>query len=364
MAIVTILLMIIPVIYIFTAPTVFQSEAKVQVDSEKRTNLNQTKANTTTYDNRVYFNTQLKLLKNPKLLRNVIKDNGLEANKAFLDENFVEAGSFLPKANAKELPRKADKVAAKVVSTKAVKVAEAERLNPFVEAIQKSLSVQPVLQSKQSVKDTRLISVKFKHPNSAISKLVANSIADELVAYNLNNKTAANSSEREYLNNNISDLQSQIRRSEKQILRFGRQHQLPSENGEQNTVVERLAGLNRQLLEAENVRKLAEAKYKASLAPGAAEALTNSGAKNVVDIDAKLDDLKQKRAQLLVEVTEMHPEALAIDKQIVVLENAAKSKRKLAASNYETSLRSGLSPKRRARKIDSQKLRPAVGKDA
>ena len=73
-------------------------------------------------------------------------------------------------------------------------------------------------------------------------------------------------------------------------------------------MVERLAGLNRQLLEAENERKLAEAAYRAALAPGAAGALAEGDARNIAEIEAKLTALRQTRAQLLVEATEEAPE--------------------------------------------------------
>jgi hypothetical protein len=57
------------------------------------------------------------------------------------------------------------------------------------------------------------------------------------------------------------------------LVNYAKTHQILSLDGSQNTVVERLAGLNQQLLQAENERKDAEAAYRAALAPGAASAL-------------------------------------------------------------------------------------------
>jgi capsular exopolysaccharide synthesis family protein len=73
------------------------------------------------------------------------------------------------------------------------------------------------------------------------------------------------------------------------------------------------------LLGAENERKTAEANYRAALAPGVAEALV-PGAGVPTPEESKVLELKQRRAQLLVENTEEWPEVQQIDRQIAVLE--------------------------------------------
>src|SRR5206468_11951840 len=102
-----------------------------------------------------------------------------------------------------------------------------------------------------------------------------------------------------------------------------------------NTVVESLATLNSQLLEAENQRKTAQAAYNAAQAPGAAAASTADSTKGN---EAQLTILKQKRAELLVENTEEWPEVKAIDQQIAVLEKSIQETRKQAVSNQLTNL--------------------------
>jgi capsular exopolysaccharide synthesis family protein len=340
-AIVTILLMIVPAYFILNAPLFYQAEAKIQVDSEEKARTDRMKASATTFDNRAYFNTQLKLLKNPTLIRRIIIDNQLENDKAFLDEKFIELDPAFAKRPWEGLSVDSDSDSDSGVNTTGVgdvSPARAEKLQPIVEAIQDALSVQPIVQAKQAVKDTHLISVKFTHPNPAKAKLVANSLSDELVKQNLGSKVNTNSREQEYLKNNIAELKSQIRRGEEKILDYGKKYELPSEDGSQNTVVERLAGLNRQLLEAENERKHAEVRYKSAQAPGASEALARNEAKEVSATEGKIDDLRQKRAQLLVEVTEKHPEAVAISNQIALLEKALKTQRTRNVSNFKTGL--------------------------
>src|SRR5213075_233467 len=128
------------------------------------------------------------------------------------------------------------------------------------------------------------------------------------VRSNLEKKNEANTSTSEFLSRRVLELQTQIRSGEEKLVAYAKSNQILSLDASQNTVVERLAGLNKQLLEAENDRKLAEAEYNAAKAPGAAGALAEAGAKEIETSEAKLADLKQKRAQLLVEATEEAPE--------------------------------------------------------
>src|SRR6185437_10207435 len=148
--------------------------------------------------------------------------------------------------------------------------------------------------------------------------------ADTYVYSNLEKKTETNNSTGTYLQRRIAELQQQIRTDEERLVNYARNNQIISLDPNQNTVVERLAGLNRQLLEAENDRKTAEAAYNAARAPGAAEAMTDTDAKQVADLESKLNDLNQKRAQLLIEATEEAPEVKDVDQQIAELSKELK----------------------------------------
>lgn len=197
--IITFLLTAIAAYFIFTQPILYQAAAQIQVDSEAELELARTKG-LSTFEDRAYFNTQLELLENPKLITKVIKKYDLNTNKVFLDKRFLEDDSIINQINRRDFSGKSVDAALDLPKTEYTEQgSEAERLNPYVEAIQKGLSVQPVLQNKQSIKDTRLIAVKFEHPNPKICAIVSNAVAEELVSANLENKLQTNSGEQEYL---------------------------------------------------------------------------------------------------------------------------------------------------------------------
>jgi capsular exopolysaccharide synthesis family protein len=133
-------------------------------------------------------------------------------------------------------------------------------------------------------------------------------------------------------------LQQQIRTSEEKLVNYAKNNQILSLDASQNTVVERLSGLNKQLLEAENDRKLAEAEFNAARAPGAAGALAEGKETDLTE--TKLAELRQKRAQLLVDATEEAPEVKEVDQQIEVLQKHLTESRSRSTStllkNLET----------------------------
>jgi capsular exopolysaccharide synthesis family protein len=208
---------------------------------------------------------------------------------------------------------------------------EVNRLSPYVENLQGRLSVKQLT-------DTRIIELRFKHGDPQVATKIINAIADSFVYSNLERKTETSDKAGDFLQKRIAELQTDIRTGEERLINYAKNHQILSLDASQNTVVDRLAGLNKQLLEAENDRKLAEAAYRASLAPGAAEAQAELTAKQANDDQAKLSELRQKREQLLVEYTEKYPEVKELDQQIALLEKQIKDSRRRATSVVTTNL--------------------------
>jgi len=319
-------------------PDIYSAEAQVQVDTEGPA------AGLTGRDSSIvlgwgqdasYFNTQLQLISKPGLLRRVVKTLDLEHNPDFLTSQTNDTTwqrllrTFgLPTGSGNEtLTKKTDTgnlLIGKDVASATVNedLDEAARLSPYVGAIQGGLRVDPVKEERLYYTDTRLISIKVVHANPAVAAKIANAIADTFVLSNLEQKTKFTSTTGDFLQKRIAELQSQIRTDEERLINYAKGHEILSLDASQNTVVDRLTSLNKQLLEAENDRKIAEAAYRVKKDPAAAEILANNTATNntTKELEAQLSLLKQKRAQLLVDNTEEWPEVKEVEKQISALE--------------------------------------------
>jgi capsular exopolysaccharide synthesis family protein len=310
-------------------PDIYQASARVQVDTESVSPaMGASKGGSYFVDNYKdpeYFNTQVQILSSPTLLRRVAKTLDLEHNQTFLAprvqnrstwENLKRMAGF---GSPEWAPAKTNivrentalAVASSTFNTDSPE--DIERLAPYVGMLQGMLNIV-------QVKKTRLIDINATHTDPAVAAKVVNATADAFALWNLEVKTKTNSIAGTYLQKRIAELQAQIRYGEEQLVNYAEGHQIISLDASQNTVVERLAGLNKELLVAENERGLAEAAYRASLMPGVSEANAETNDKHIGIYKARLAELKQKRAQLLLTDTEESPEVKDVNQQIAVLE--------------------------------------------
>ena len=349
-ACVTVLATALTALYMAYKPDVYEARARVQVDAERSNPaLGATKTDVLVFNDPTYFSTQLQILTGDGLLRRVAKTLDLEHNQAFLRpqktrsawENLVRMVGLGGKgggAGGAQVVVESPVPVAVAPAAAREDLQEAARLAPYVEALARGLEAEPVKEARLKVTETHLIDVRFDHPDPRVAAQVANAVADVFVVTNLEKKTESNTTTGDFLQKRVAELQAQIRGDEERLMAYARSNQILSLDASQNTVVDRLVGLNKQLLEAENERKMAEAAYQSALSPGAAEALAEGGAKEAADLESKLAELRSKRAQLLVENTEEWPEVKEVTQQIAALERQAADARARAVATVKTNL--------------------------
>jgi capsular exopolysaccharide synthesis family protein len=345
-------------VYMSRQPDVYESLSRVQVDLETANNpaIGALKGNSiylnTPLQDPTYFNTQITILTSSGLLGRVAKTLDLEHNQAFLHPQAAQSGSLweslkgvIGSKKNETTPKEPEENKLRPGSALSRDDAvEANHYQPYIEMLQSQISVKQLT-------DTRIIEIRFRHQDPEVAEKVNNMVAETFVQSNLERKTETSNTAGDFLQKRIADLQSEIRHGEEQLINYAKSHQILSLDASQNTVVDRLAGLNKQLLEAENDRKTAETGYRAALAPGALEAqaeaannalVNNSGATT----ETKLTELKQRRAQLLLEYTEKYPEVRDINQQIALLEKQTEQSRahnqSVVKTNLETRYRQAL----------------------
>jgi capsular exopolysaccharide synthesis family protein len=351
---ISLLATVLAAVYLARKPDIYEAQARVQVDLENNNpGVGSPKGGPVVVNNPVYdpayFNTQLQVLTGGGLLRRVAKTLDLEHNAAFRQPQSLQSRSTwqsllhmagLGRKDEEKSSAPSDELLTHTVAaaTSREDLGEAKRLAPYVLSLQEGLKVEPVKETRLSYRETRLIDVSFDHPDPQVAAKVVNAVADTFVLSNLEKKTETNNSTGDFLQKRIAELQAQIRNGEEKLLNYAKNNQILSLDAGQNTVVERLAGLNKQLLEAENEREMAEAAYRVSLTPGAAAAQAESETKQIAEAESKLNELKQKRAQLLVENTEEWPEVKEVNQQIAALEKQLQDARTQATSVVLTNL--------------------------
>ncbi len=355
---IAVLLTTLTAIYMARKPDVFQATATIQVDSE------QVNPDLVTSDRRLplnnqdpsYFNTQLQLLTSDSLLRRVVKELSLDSNKEFQKaktENSVSAWKSMLKAvglasdDTKKTTSGVEEVSISPSGglASSEEIEEAMRLSPYVEVVKKSLSVEPVRESRGTIKDTRLIEISYKNTDPKLAAFIVNGISEVFARQNQEKRTGTNSKTNEFLQKRIADLQSEIKNGEIQLVDLTKRVGILKTDNDQTIVIDRLAGLNKDLLDAENERKNAEAEYlsinnsperlKSKVEEQMARYITereNNIQLLVNRAQEKIADLKKDRAKLLEEYLENAPEVKEVDTQIATLQNEIK---KAANTNQE-----------------------------
>lgn len=322
-----------------------------------------------------YFNTQIQIISSPSLLRRVIESLSLENDRIF-NRHMSRGGRMLRMLMSLFYWGKTDSQLGLVVnkarpdsrlssSESPEQRAEDERLFSYVQDLQKRITVEPVKEARGAlIKDTRLVDITFRYPNPQLGAQIVNAIADGFALQNHEKQEFNNSGAGRYLKQRIAELKEQIRADQENLLQYSKNHEILSLDPGQNTTVDRLVNLNRQLVEAENGRKEAQANFIAATQPDAAVALAYESAKQIADLEAKLPDLRQRKAQLLVTTTEKYPDVQEVNQEISTLETEIDSLRqraiKMVLTNLETRYRQALGHEQAIREAFQQQQQSTV----
>lgn len=344
---IAVLLTTLAAIYVARKPDIFEAVGWVQVDMEQA-NLGlvaDDKRPPLSNQDPSYFNTQLLLLNSESLLRRVVKELSLDSNKDFQKAR-AEAGTSALRSMLRAVGLASDDskksvegieddlISASTSLASSEDIAEAVRLAPYVKMLKDNLGVEPIRESRVTNKDTRLIQVTYRHTNRQLAALVVNGVGEIFTKFNQEKRTGTSTKTNDFLKERIASLQSEIKAGENKLYELSKSAGIVKTDEQQTIVVERLSGLNKQLLEAENERKIAEAKFKmVENSPERINSLVeeqmvryfterenNTRASNS-DTQKDIAKLKAEKAKLLQEYMPEAPEVVDVDVQIEALKN-------------------------------------------
>ncbi|MGI8787268.1 MAG: GumC family protein [Pyrinomonadaceae bacterium] len=347
---IAVLMTTLTAIYMARKPNLYQARAVIQVDleqsnpdlvvSERRSPLMSQDAS--------YFNTQLQLLSSESLLRRVVKELSLDSNKEFqkmkTDDSVSVTRSLLKaiglaSTDAKKSGSGVDEVSVSPSSSLASSedIAEAIRLAPYVNLIKKNLGVEPVRETRTTNKDTRLIEVAYNNTDPDLAAFVINGIGEVFVKANQEKRTGTNSKTSDFLQQRIANLQSEVKEGENKYFNLTKEGGILNTDKDHTIALDSLSVLNKQLLDAENDRKNAEAEYNeigksSENLQSKAEELTqrytteieNNRRSLTNDTQKKIAELKAQRNKLLQEYTPNADEVKEVDTQIDTLQSELK----------------------------------------
>src|SRR5258708_7301497 len=177
-----------------------------------------------------FWGTQLKLLQNSELARQVVLTLGLQNNPAFLGGE-ARSGVFdsLKRIFSHEKPLTSadsakraniEPVSIEDLKDKRFTPEELAQLEPYEDTIAANLSVDPT-------PNTNLVTIRYRHTDPELAKKVADTLADVFINNNIYRITSNRSDAEMKLVKTIAETQSKIQQEEKDRSAFTNAHNLP-----------------------------------------------------------------------------------------------------------------------------------------
>lgn len=311
-------------IQMFRSPSIYAGETTIRIEPRPRSVLQTKDIVINAQGDPAFWGTQLKLLENPALARQVVLTLDLQNNPAFFGGQ-QQGGIFAslrrifssPKKKSDSLP---DSTALSVVgenemAERALSAEQLAKLEPYEDAIIGGESIEPI-------PTTNLIKIRFAHSDPELAQKIANTLAEVFVNNNLARATLGSTKAEDILAREIANLQTMIKSLQEKQFNYAKLKNLPltsDPNG--NLEAKRLATLSSQVLDAENDRKNLQAQYDAARKESDSFSIPDvQTSARVEKLRERISALQEKREALLMVYTSEWPEVKKIDAQIKPIE--------------------------------------------
>jgi capsular exopolysaccharide synthesis family protein len=311
----------------FRAPSIYQGETTIRIE-QKPMSVLQTSEVIISSQNESFWNTQLKLLENPALARQVVLTLDLQHNPAFFGGQ-AQGGVFAslrrifsskPKINdSPAVSPGLSVVGEEEVTNGSLTPEQLAELEPYEDAVIAGEVVEPI-------ERTNLVKMKFIHADPALAQRIANTLAEVFVNNNLERSNQGSNKAEDLLAKQIASLQTKIKQEQADQFNYAKAHNLPiTANPAENLEGARLSTLSGQLLQAENDRKNLQSQVEAAKREKDPFSIpdVNSSAR-VEKLRERISALKETRESLLTVYTNEWPAVKKINAQIKGLEGELK----------------------------------------
>lgn len=332
-------------IQMYRLPDVYEAVTQIQIEPKRNVLQTREVVINSGQQDPTYWLTQLTLLQNPQLARQVVLALDLQNDPRFLGG---QAKSSITTSVRRVFSGGQGSSATGSGGVSVVTEDEADsenlspeqlaRLEPYEDAISAGLRVQ-------ALEKTSLVNLGFQHTNPEIAQKVANALAEVFIDRDIRRERAGAERASELLARQIVDLQNKIKQKEDERIAYLKSHNLPFGNlTGGNLTADRLATLSGQLLAAENDRKnIQSANETAQSEKDVWSVPEVQGDPRIQRLRDKIGELEEQKEALLVQYTAEWPAVKKVDAQIkklkAYLDRAPVETLKALDSRYQAALK-------------------------
>src|SRR5215213_3948747 len=312
-------------VQMFRQASIYEAEATIRIE-QRTQNVLQTRDFVLNAQPDVNFwGTQIRLLQSPALARQVALSLDLQHNPNFFGTQAqggifaalrrMVAGEKKPTTLPAVAPGGLSVIGEAQLNDEPLTPEELAALEPYEDAIINAERVEGIV-------GTNLFVIKYRHTDPELAQKVSNALAEVFRANNVERTTQNSTKAEELLVREIAAYQEKIRHDTESLFNYAREKGLPPSMGGLNVEGQRLADISKQLLEAENLRKNAQAIYlsaKNSTDPFSIPEVRRS--ERISNIEARISQLKERKAALEVTYTKEWPEVKRTEASIKRLED-------------------------------------------
>ncbi|HEU4768722.1 MAG TPA: polysaccharide biosynthesis tyrosine autokinase [Pyrinomonadaceae bacterium] len=335
-------------IQMFRQPSIYEAMTTIRIEPRKQNVLQTQGFVLNAQPDANFWGTQIKLLESPSLARQVALSLDLQHNPAFFGGQaqggiFAALKRMVSGDQKKTGPSPAvAPVGLSVVGEGQMKdepltAEELAALEPYEDAIIAGESIDGIV-------GTNLFRIKFRHTDPEMAQKVANTIAEVFRSNNIERTTANSSKAEDVLAREISNWQDKIRQDTEALFNYARETGLPPTMDQSlNVEAQRLSDLSRQVLDAENRRKTAQAVYLSAKATSDIMTIPEvQKSERIGALQDRISGLEEKKAALEITYTKEWPEVKKLQVSIDRLKEELKTEAAEAVGSlkaqYEASL--------------------------
>lgn len=303
----------------YREPSIYQGSSTIRIEPKAPNILQQGGGLVINQVDPNFWGTQLRLLQNPTLARQVILTLDLQNNPQFLGGQanssvfssvkriFTREKTTAP-AQGQSLEPQA--IGEKEMQERQLSADDLAKLEPYEDAIIANETIQPI-------DKTNLVVISYNHTDPELAQRISNTLADVFIQNNIERQAVGTSKAEVALAQEIAKYQEKVKTERDARFNFAKSNNLPLTPTSTNLEAERERTYSAQLLAAENERRNLKAAYEAAKA--SEDPFTNPEVQKdelIRKLREKLMDLNEKRNALLQVYTPEWPEVKKLDAQI------------------------------------------------